>query len=74
MATAEPVESLYKAVDHLESNKFETLAVTIGRVEDPNRLDRLIRLIERSDTIIGTRGTFKTHAALALWITLGRKR
>lgn len=77
LGNAAAVEPLYPVIEFITSNQFERLAVTIGRVEDPARLDRLIGLIERSNTIVGDQprhGTYKPHAALALWITLGRKR
>jgi hypothetical protein len=71
------VEPLYEAIELIPSNFYYDLALTIGKIEDTNRLDRLIRLIQRSDDIVGDNPrrprTLKSKAALALLITLGRK-
>lgn len=80
LRSPDAVEPIYEAFELMESNVIEELAVTIGRIEDPNRLDRLIRLVQRSDSVEfdvddpRRTGILKSSAALALLIALGRKR
>jgi hypothetical protein len=76
LRSPDAVEPVYEAFELMPSNIIDELAVAIGRIEDPNRLDRLARLIQRSDSIVDDPErlrTFKYNAALALLIALGRK-